>query len=1382
MEVILFLIIFSYSGMVDANNPRITSGFGDFRRRAVFHYHPGIDIGVKYGTEVKYPEGEDSYYKATIVSIKYGHNSWPNQTTSFILGRFDFTHLLDGTNKKDSSYAKPSKKLLEDLGIPEKKRSDIAKWKDLWTYCSKSKNIDTTTGQCVWKGGYQVGYVSRGNKKGSGQHLHFGELLIPNKAKSENLWINPLWEFTGTLEFNNGTYLRYGNYEDVSDTIQPANTSVAERVNPSYPGYMTMDSVSSSGVWDSDVWIGGKRDYTTTNGLKTVDLITEWVHYFYDKVPDTDSLGPGSFWWEDSVWCQVVGTNGHKSEVEIVGRPLDHINSVKKVIPFELKGAITPYKIQERLGRHFDIIKENAHNFGTPVGGNSYERGYAWTAFKFDTINGSKYNDNPVVLKFYYDRVKFKNSTSYYYTTIHDSVKYLPLPQKIGSHTTYKSNLAVFYTDISHNYRQDTHYVNIAASKVCKGGYSSVPCPQNGSNYKEFYYPDGIYYFWKIEKDVEGEDDPNRHSESSRCAVIVDNYDPTWFLEARVDLKPNSKKVFGSIVGEANEPIKLPRYVVDTTTPKPRIKLAPLDSFVKINSIEFVEEEEPHNLIWSVCQDTACKVAELVPGLLSRGDLIFSSPHISIITQKYDIPDDVFQRLTDSTKPPWTTRISFTLRGFRDLAGNLLAQIDTSILGEGFVGDTDWYYYYYSDSTNTGSFSSNFDGMPSPHSNGNTDAVQKIPGSNKQYESLGIFKVYDAGTRHSIPYELAHRYAIQLVKYSVDNLKADSIYFLGFGFSPTIVSDSISFFITYSFDSITLDLNDTLIPLIKPVIGEIRLYSPLLQGYGDTSGITPRVIYNNQNNTSILALGPVATIMVNGNIYIAFEEYWSRRQRGRHCDANGTVLRLLKYNPYVDSVSGVFTLDSIMEVWEFNTPEDIKRAIDTLKSASIGAIDDSILYIAWCVNRKDTGIFRVYRINIDMLDTLRGNLTPVYTRVYPGKNIANPHLSIHNYEINVLFTLSDGSDWHELNRYYTQEGSPNHMVERLFDMWDVKSYRSDGRRIILSANPYGYADLRYSIYPYDTLYLLKDFYDVTQPGLIQIDTTYYATFVSTDGIFGYNPGISSIPIGNNKVEYKIILGGKQETPYTIYREGYMSYKTGDNILKTISRKITSIFNREAKHVSKSNAFLIVRCSEESSGIHQIDYGDSLVYEIRGISAQNYRLHLTAYQEEERRVIEFVSINNIPMGVLQLKRGKERTIRRRISKWLVRNGKLRIKVRKLKGQKAYLESIVLEKIGHHKDEIQAPNYNLSFSVTVLPDIIPRNSRCAIKLSLPEKDRLLIRVYDIQGRKVKTIANKVFERGTHLIGLDAHELHSGIYFLYVKSNTHSRKVVRKFMVLK
>jgi len=188
-NLVMFLI--AYHGVVKTSTKRIASGFGDYRY-GNYHFHDAIDIAVGYGTKVYYPEGEDDNYSAELVEKLYfsSTSTWPNQTKRLVIGRFNFVHLLT-----DDKKYKPDSVLMKRLGIPRYRWSKITTWKKLWNYCYNNGD------KCKWRGGLQVGVVSEGRNSETNrkQHLHFGELLIPNKPISSNLLINPLWEFRGMI-------------------------------------------------------------------------------------------------------------------------------------------------------------------------------------------------------------------------------------------------------------------------------------------------------------------------------------------------------------------------------------------------------------------------------------------------------------------------------------------------------------------------------------------------------------------------------------------------------------------------------------------------------------------------------------------------------------------------------------------------------------------------------------------------------------------------------------------------------------------------------------------------------------------------------------------------------------------------------------------------------------------------------------------------------------------------------------------------------------------------------------------------------------------------------------------------------------------------------
>jgi hypothetical protein len=64
--------------------------------------------------------------------------------------------------------------------------------------------------------------------------------------------------------------------------------------------------------------------------------------------------------------------------------------------------------------------------------------------------------------------------------------------------------------------------------------------------------------------------------------------------------------------------------------------------------------------------------------------------------------------------------------------------------------------------------------------------------------------------------------------------------------------------------------------------------------------------------------------------------------------------------------------------------------------------------------------------------------------------------------------------------------------------------------------------------------------------------------------------------------------------------------------------------------------------------------------------------------------------------------------------------------------------------------------------------PFNAATTIRFRLPESGDVTLTVYDILGRKIKTLIDKYLVAGNHSIAFDASGLSSGIYFARLESN--------------
>lgn len=89
-----------------------------------------------------------------------------------------------------------------------------------------------------------------------------------------------------------------------------------------------------------------------------------------------------------------------------------------------------------------------------------------------------------------------------------------------------------------------------------------------------------------------------------------------------------------------------------------------------------------------------------------------------------------------------------------------------------------------------------------------------------------------------------------------------------------------------------------------------------------------------------------------------------------------------------------------------------------------------------------------------------------------------------------------------------------------------------------------------------------------------------------------------------------------------------------------------------------------------------------------------------------------------------------------------------------------------------------NMPLSFELSAYPN--PFNPESKIRFSLAQNEQLELKVYDMQGRFVTTLAQGMFTQGTHEVLFDARALPSSVYIYRLESN--STTVSKKMILLK
>jgi len=76
--------------------------------------------------------------------------------------------------------------------------------------------------------------------------------------------------------------------------------------------------------------------------------------------------------------------------------------------------------------------------------------------------------------------------------------------------------------------------------------------------------------------------------------------------------------------------------------------------------------------------------------------------------------------------------------------------------------------------------------------------------------------------------------------------------------------------------------------------------------------------------------------------------------------------------------------------------------------------------------------------------------------------------------------------------------------------------------------------------------------------------------------------------------------------------------------------------------------------------------------------------------------------------------------------------------------------------------------------------PFNPTTEIKYSLPEKDHVVLRVYNTLGIVIATLVDEVQPAGTYKVSFDGKDLFSGMYFYRLQMNDFVK--VRKMILLK
>ncbi|MDZ7721572.1 MAG: DNRLRE domain-containing protein [candidate division KSB1 bacterium] len=110
------------------------------------------------------------------------------------------------------------------------------------------------------------------------------------------------------------------------------------------------------------------------------------------------------------------------------------------------------------------------------------------------------------------------------------------------------------------------------------------------------------------------------------------------------------------------------------------------------------------------------------------------------------------------------------------------------------------------------------------------------------------------------------------------------------------------------------------------------------------------------------------------------------------------------------------------------------------------------------------------------------------------------------------------------------------------------------------------------------------------------------------------------------------------------------------------------------------------------------------------------------------------------------------------------------------QRPYLDITYTEKTASHVDESKTPRQSILCSN--YPN--PFNPRTTLCFQVPREQLVDLSVYDMQGRKIRTLVAEKMMRGMHRVIFDAVDLPSGVYVFALKSA--EQLVTGKMLLLK
>lgn len=173
--------------------------------------------------------------------------------------------------------------------------------------------------------------------------------------------------------------------------------------------------------------------------------------------------------------------------------------------------------------------------------------------------------------------------------------------------------------------------------------------------------------------------------------------------------------------------------------------------------------------------------------------------------------------------------------------------------------------------------------------------------------------------------------------------------------------------------------------------------------------------------------------------------------------------------------------------------------------------------------------------------------------------------------------------------------------------------------------------------------------------------------------------------------------------------------------------------------------------------------------------------MTAYHESEGEWREWVRVDNTAQHLIKYDAGVPVTVELPVPPASYMNdGEIIVRIPKISGvfaaiHKGNLYGFEKEGEGGGPQTFTTIPQNLVFGLQVLPNILSRNA--LLRYTIPTKQRVSLKLYDVVGREVMVIADRIVDAGIHSYNLDTSNLSSGIYFLVLEDEkeTNSQKIL-------